>query len=83
MAGTHHRPRWNSIKQRKNGSNNQKPNPPTNTKTLKSFLGQSNILQNLYRTHPKNDNMRQLRKKERNVNGQKSETPTSTISKEN
>ena len=40
-----------------------KPNPPTNTKTLKSFLGQSNILQNLYRTYPKNDNMRQLRKR--------------------
>ena len=42
----------------------EKLNPPTNTKTLKSFLGRSNTLQNSFQTYPKKtDNMRQLLKK--------------------
>ena len=63
MARTYHFTRWSQTKQRRNGRNQQK-NPPTNTKSLKLFLGAiqyfANYIPNL---SEKTDNMRQLMKK--------------------
>ena len=63
LAGTHHRSRWNKAEQRKTEAIN-KLNPPTNTKTLKSFLGAiqyfAKFIPNL---SEKTDNLRQLLKK--------------------
>ena len=75
---------WDTISQDGIRPNKEKTdainklNPPTNTKTLKLFLGAiqffAKFIPNL---SEKTDNMRQLLKKEQNGKGRKNVTPTS------